>query len=46
MKKMIGMKKMIKNTWENNENAASNTKEIEVLKEHFPSCFKKMGPLI
>lgn len=43
MKKMIGMKKMIKNTWENNENAASNTKEIEVLKEHFPSCFKKNG---
>ena len=34
---------MIKNTWENNENAASNTKEIEVLKEHFPSCFKKNG---
>lgn len=34
---------MIKNTWEKNENASANKKEITVLKEHFPACFKEDG---
>lgn len=34
---------MIKNTIENNELATPNMKEIAVLKEHFPSCFKNDG---
>ena len=34
---------MIKNTWEKNENASANKKEITVLKEHFPSCFTENG---
>src|SRR5690625_3033816 len=34
---------MIKNTWEKNENATANKKEITVLKEHFPACFKEDG---
>jgi adenine specific DNA methylase Mod len=36
-------KRMIKDTWEKNENATANKKEITVLKEHFPACFKKDG---
>ncbi|MBF4501652.1 site-specific DNA-methyltransferase [Savagea sp. SN6] len=34
---------MIKNTWDKNENASANKKEITVLKEHFPACFKEDG---
>jgi len=34
---------MIKDTWEKNENASANKKEITVLKEHFPACFKEDG---
>lgn len=34
---------MIKKTWEKNENATANKKEITVLKEHFPACFKENG---
>ncbi len=34
---------MIKDVWENNENATANKKEITVLKEHFPACFKEDG---
>ena len=34
---------MIKDTWEKNENATVNKKEITVLKEHFPACFKEDG---
>lgn len=34
---------MIKDTWDKNENASANKKEITVLKEHFPACFKKDG---
>lgn len=34
---------MIKDTWEKNENATANKKEITVLKEHFPACFKEDG---
>lgn len=34
---------MIKNTIEKNELATPNMKEIAVLKEHFPSCFKNDG---
>ena len=37
---------MIKNTWDKNENASANKKEITVLKEHFPACFKEDGCLI
>lgn len=34
---------MIKDIEKDNENVAINTKEIAVLKEHFPACFKKDG---
>ncbi|EOV2388712.1 site-specific DNA-methyltransferase [Enterococcus faecalis] len=34
---------MIKDTWDKNENASANKKEITVLKEHFPACFKEDG---
>lgn len=34
---------MIKDTWDKNENASANEKEITVLKEHFPACFKENG---
>jgi adenine-specific DNA-methyltransferase len=34
---------MIKDIEKNNENVAINDKEIAVLKEHFPACFKKDG---
>lgn len=34
---------MIKQTLESNEKININDKEIAVLKEHFPSCFKKDG---
>lgn len=34
---------MIKNTIDSNEKININDKEIAVLKEHFPSCFKKDG---
>lgn len=34
---------MIKDTWEKNENTSGNKKEITVLKEHFPACFKEDG---
>ncbi|EMZ8564610.1 site-specific DNA-methyltransferase [Listeria monocytogenes] len=34
---------MIKDTWDKNENASANKKEIMVLKEHFPACFKEDG---
>lgn len=34
---------MIKNIALNNENISINHKEISILKEHFPSCFKKDG---
>ncbi|ELS0339988.1 site-specific DNA-methyltransferase [Enterococcus faecalis] len=34
---------MIKDTWEKNGNASANKKEITVLKEHFPACFKEDG---
>lgn len=34
---------MIKDTWEKNENASANKKEITVLKEHFPACFNEDG---
>lgn len=34
---------MIKNTWGNNENKTANKREITVLKEHFPACFKEDG---
>ena len=34
---------MIKDITHNNENISINDKEIAVLKEHFPSCFKKDG---
>ena len=34
---------MIKDTWNRNENASANRKEITVLKEHFPACFKEDG---
>lgn len=34
---------MIKDTWDKNENASANKKEITVLKEHFPACFKENG---
>lgn len=34
---------MIKNIMEKNENKSPNSKELEVLKEHFPSCFKNDG---
>ncbi|MGH2015351.1 site-specific DNA-methyltransferase [Aerococcus urinaeequi] len=34
---------MIKDTWEKNEDASANKKEITVLKEHFPACFKEDG---
>lgn len=34
---------MIKDTWEKNENVSANKKEITVLKENFPACFKEDG---
>src|SRR5699024_2611006 len=34
---------MIKDTRIKNEKATANKKEITVLKEHFPACFKKDG---
>lgn len=34
---------MIKNIKENNENIKSNDREIKILKENFPACFKKDG---
>ena len=34
---------MIKNIEKNNENVSINDKEIAVLKEHFPNCFKIDG---
>ncbi|MEY8643118.1 site-specific DNA-methyltransferase [Staphylococcus arlettae] len=34
---------MIKDIWGINENTSANKKEIEVLKQHFPACFKKDG---
>lgn len=34
---------MIKDIEKNNENVAINDKEIAVLKEHFPACFKQDG---
>lgn len=34
---------MIKDITRNFENVSINTKEISILKEHFPSCFKKDG---
>mgnify|MGYP003489921084 FL=1 len=34
---------MIKNIEKSNENVAINDKEIAVLKEHFPACFKNDG---
>ncbi|WP_395043622.1 site-specific DNA-methyltransferase [Flavobacterium sp.] len=34
---------MIKDTILNNKNISINNKEISILKEHFPSCFKKDG---
>lgn len=34
---------MIKDTWDKNENASANKKEITILKEHFPACFKEDG---
>lgn len=34
---------MIKDIEKNNESVAINDKEITVLKEHFPACFKKDG---
>lgn len=37
------MQNMIKDTTRNNENISINDKEISILKEHFPSCFKKDG---
>lgn len=37
------MQNMIKDTTYNNANVSINTKEISILKEYFPSCFKKDG---
>lgn len=34
---------MLKDITRNNENISINDKEINILKEHFPSCFKKDG---
>ena len=34
---------MIKDILNTNEETTPNSKEIEVLKEHFPSCFKNDG---
>ena len=34
---------MIKNIEKSNENVAINDKEIAVLREHFPACFKNDG---
>jgi len=34
---------MIKDILSANEEITPNSKEIEVLKEHFPSCFKNDG---
>lgn len=34
---------MLQDTLKNNENAEVNTKEMEVLKEHFPQCFDANG---
>lgn len=34
---------MIKNIKENNENIKSNDREMKILKENFPACFKKDG---
>ena len=33
----------MKNIIEENEKIAVNTKEIEILKKHFPNCFNKDG---
>ena len=34
---------MIKSIIESNENIAPNAKEIEVLRDTFPACFRKDG---
>ena len=34
---------MIRDIIKNNENIKPNSKEIDVLKEHFPSCFREDG---
>ncbi len=34
---------MIKEILDKNENKAPNSKELEILKEHFPACFNKDG---
>ena len=34
---------MIKNIEKNNDTVAINDKEIAILKEHFPACFKADG---
>ena len=34
---------MIKDTIQRNENTTPNSKQLAVLKEHFPACFKADG---